>query len=414
MDDTKHMHNRQHLPHTPESAKQTRHAEKTKDEDEPWMRQALAQAKLARKQDEVPVGAVIISRSGKLLAAAHNTPVSQHDPSAHAEINALRQAGQILGNYRLEGATAYVTLEPCPMCAMALLHARVSRVVYGARDPKTGAAGSVVDLFANRQINAQTTVTGPILEDECGALLQRFFQERREQQKFQRPARLREDALRTPESRFMSVQWHEDAYVADLPCLEGLRLHYRLIQPEVNPVCSGENAGAVTQASKPLVLLVHDVLGGSEQYDDDFIGKFARQGMCVVVPDLIGFGRSDKPKKKQRHTPVFHARVLADLLEHIDRYASVVLVLPKALSALVPQLGAKWRSSNMNGSGSRLIQVWLVQTLPALPPEVAAAPFPDAGHLAGPMALGKWGAAPVLTEQGIETIEVQDLSEIRW
>ncbi|MGL4667043.1 MAG: tRNA adenosine(34) deaminase TadA, partial [Saezia sp.] len=122
-----------------------------------WMGQALLQAQKAFDADEVPVGAVLVHGS-ELIAAAHNMSVSENDPSAHAEVNVLRQAGQHFHNYRLQGCTLYVTLEPCAMCAMALLHARVDRVVFGARDDKTGAAGSVVDLFANKQHNHQTEV----------------------------------------------------------------------------------------------------------------------------------------------------------------------------------------------------------------------------------------------------------------
>ncbi|MFN5724736.1 MAG: tRNA adenosine(34) deaminase TadA [Betaproteobacteria bacterium] len=143
-----------------------------------WMRLALQQAQEARLRGEVPVGAVLV-RDGELVASGFNQPIALHDPSAHAEMLALRAAGQILQNYRLPGLELFVTLEPCAMCAMALLHARVSRVVFAAADPKTGAAGSVLDLFAQPQLNHHTSVTRGVLAEESAALLQAFFRERR-------------------------------------------------------------------------------------------------------------------------------------------------------------------------------------------------------------------------------------------
>jgi tRNA(adenine34) deaminase len=143
-----------------------------------WMRLAVQQAQEARLRGEVPVGAVLV-RDGELVASGFNQPIALHDPSAHAEMLALRAAGQILQNYRLPGLELFVTLEPCAMCAMALLHARVSRVVFAAADPKTGAAGSVLDLFAQPQLNHHTSVTRGVLAEESAALLQAFFRERR-------------------------------------------------------------------------------------------------------------------------------------------------------------------------------------------------------------------------------------------
>lgn len=142
------------------------------------MRLALDQARNAWLVGEVPVGAVIV-REGQVIATGYNRPVGDSDPTAHAEIIALRQAAALLGNYRLPGCTLYVTLEPCAMCAMALLHARVARVVYGARDPKTGAGGSVLDLFGNPRLNHHCAVQGEVEAQACGALLQEFFRERR-------------------------------------------------------------------------------------------------------------------------------------------------------------------------------------------------------------------------------------------
>jgi len=146
--------------------------------DRQFMQQALEQARLAALAGEVPVGAVIV-RNGEVIARAFNQPITNHDPSAHAEMLALRQAALSEQNYRLPGTTLYVTLEPCTMCAGAMLHARVDRIVYGAADPKTGAAGSVLDVFSSKQLNHQTIIEGGVMGQECGQLLREFFKERR-------------------------------------------------------------------------------------------------------------------------------------------------------------------------------------------------------------------------------------------
>jgi len=146
--------------------------------DRQFMQQAIEQAQLAALAGEVPVGAVLV-RDGQVISKAFNQPITHHDPSAHAEMLALRQAALAEQNYRIPGTTLYVTLEPCTMCAGAILHARVDRVVFGAPDPKTGAAGSVTDVFSSKQINHQTSVEGGIMVDECGQLLRSFFKERR-------------------------------------------------------------------------------------------------------------------------------------------------------------------------------------------------------------------------------------------
>jgi tRNA(adenine34) deaminase len=147
--------------------------------DEHAMRIALDQARNAWLVGEVPVGAVIL-RHGQVIATGYNRPITEHDPTAHAEIVALRHAATLLGNYRLPECELYVTLEPCAMCAMALLHARFKRVVFGATDPKTGAAGSVLDLFAEGRLNHHTRIEGGVLADDCGRMLRDFFVERRE------------------------------------------------------------------------------------------------------------------------------------------------------------------------------------------------------------------------------------------
>ena len=148
------------------------------DDDQRFMREALAEAQVAATVNEVPVGAVVV-KGGEIIGRGLNRPVQDSDPTAHAEVVAIRAAAAREKNYRLNGTTVYVTLEPCAMCIGAMLNARVSRVVFGAYDPKAGAAGSVVDLTDNRKLNHQIEVNGGLFEDKCGALLQKFFQSRR-------------------------------------------------------------------------------------------------------------------------------------------------------------------------------------------------------------------------------------------
>jgi tRNA(adenine34) deaminase len=149
--------------------------------EEAYMREALALANIAASIQEVPVGAVVVL-DGNIIGRGFNAPIGQHDPSAHAEIRALRDAGQKLGNYRLSDCELYVTLEPCIMCAGAIMHARIARLIYGARDPKTGACGSVIDLFAEQRLNHHAVVEGGVLAEECGDMLSSFFATRRRAQ----------------------------------------------------------------------------------------------------------------------------------------------------------------------------------------------------------------------------------------
>ena len=148
--------------------------------DEHWMRQALELAERAQHEDnEIPVGAIIVSAEGERIAEGWNRNIAESDPSAHAEIVALRRAGQALGNHRLVGCTLYVTLEPCAMCAMAMVHARVARVVYGAADPKTGAAGSVFNLLADPRHNHRVEVVAGVLAEEASTRLTNYFRAKR-------------------------------------------------------------------------------------------------------------------------------------------------------------------------------------------------------------------------------------------
>ena len=187
-----------------------------------FMRLALAQAQEAAGAGEVPVGAVVVHQ-GRVIATGRNAPLADHDPTAHAEIVALRAAAKTLGNYRLEDCELFVTLEPCAMCSGAMLHARLKRVVFGAADAKTGAAGSVLNVLGDGRLNHHTAVTGGVLAEECAEPLKDFFKQRRVNL---HP--LREDALRTPEARFADLPDYPWAghFVSNLPSLGGLRMHY--------------------------------------------------------------------------------------------------------------------------------------------------------------------------------------------
>ena len=282
-----------------------------------WMALALAQAGLAAAAGEVPVGAVVV-RHGEVIATGRNAPVDSHDPTAHAEMVALRAAAQAIGNYRLEDCELYVTLEPCAMCSGAMLHARLKRVVFGAFDPKTGAAGSVVNLFALPQLNHQTVLQGGVLADESTALLQKFFQQRRAEQREEAKMRhpLREDALRTPENAFDNLPGYpwQPNYISDLPALAGLRLHYL-----------DEGKAAVDATQQSTYLCLHGNPAWSYLYRR-MIPVFLQSGHRVIAPDLVGFGKSDKPKKGSFHSFSSHRQILLELVERLD-LRNVVLVV---------------------------------------------------------------------------------------
>lgn len=289
-------------------------------DDHRFMQQALAAAREAAAAGEVPVGAVVV-KDGRVIGTGRNAPLATHDPTAHAEIAALREAAQALGNYRLDGCTLYVTLEPCAMCSGAMLHARLARIVYGAADPKTGAAGSVLDLFAEPRLNHQTQVLGGVLAEGCGELLQEFFRSRREARREE--ARLghplRDDAVRTPEARFADLPGYpwEPRYLSDLPALAGLRLHYLDEGPR-------EAAPGVARAPRTWLCL-HGNPAWSYLYRR-MIPVFLAAGDRVVAPDLPGFGRSDKPKKDAAHHFLWHRQVLLEFVERLD-LRNVVLVV---------------------------------------------------------------------------------------
>jgi tRNA(adenine34) deaminase len=346
-------------------------------DDAAHMAQALEQARLAADAGEVPVGAVVV-RDGQVLGRGHNSPVASHDPTAHAEIAALRAAAAAVGNYRLDGCTMYVTLEPCTMCVGAMLHARLARVVFGAADPKTGAAGTVLDPFAEPRINHQTRVEGGVLAAECSALLQQFFQNRRQELRMTTTP-LRDDALRTPDACFDGLPGYpwQPHYRDDLPSLDGLRLHYLDEGP----------------ADAPRTwLCLHGNPAWSYLYRK-MIPVFLAAGDRIVAPDMPGFGRSDKPKKVHSHTFTWHRQVLLELVERLD-LQRVVLVVQDwgGLLGLTLPMAAPQCNKNPEFDIARLFARGNAQMTPA---ECAAymAPFPDAGHRAATRAF-----APMVPE----------------
>jgi tRNA(adenine34) deaminase len=295
-----------------------------------FMTLALKEAQTAASNGEVPVGAVVV-KDGVVIAVGRNSPIADHDPTAHAEIIALRAAAQVLGNYRLEDCELFVTLEPCAMCAGAMLHSRLKRVVYGAKDPKTGAAGSVINLFRNITLNHQTEISGGVLANESSAVLQRFFREKRGQNKQKNKERhpLRSDALRTPDDAFSNLPdypWQAN-YVNDLPSLNGLRMHY-LDEGHLIYDITGHDI-----AEQTTYLCLHGNPAWSYLYRKMIPIFLQKQGWMddgigarVVVPDLIGFGKSDKPKKDAFHTFTWHRQVLIELIERLD-LKNIVLVV---------------------------------------------------------------------------------------
>jgi tRNA(adenine34) deaminase len=329
--------------------------------DADFMALALGQARRAGDLGEVPVGAVVVHR-GKVIGRGHNAPISGHDPSAHAEIMALCEAATALENYRLDDCELFVTLEPCAMCAGAMLHARLKRVVFGALEPKTGVAGSVVDLFAITALNHQTKVQGGVMADECAMVLQDFFREKRQSTKRDSQP-VRDDALRTPESRFCELNdypWQAN-YVSDLPSLQGLRLHYLDEGPKDAPLTW---------------LCLHSHTTWSYAYRT-MIPELLEAGHRVVAPDLIGFGKSDKPKKESAHSLGWHRQVLLELMDQLDLHHIVLVLQDKedhlglSLPKVLPQ---------------RYVGLWVVNPLSLKADKETHtaddAPFPDRGHQA--------------------------------
>jgi tRNA(adenine34) deaminase len=329
-----------------------------------FMQLALVQAREAGANGEVPVGAVVV-KDGVVLATGRNAPIAAQDPTAHAEIVALRAAALALGNYRLDGCELFVTLEPCAMCAGAMLHSRLKRVVFGASDPKTGAAGSVLNLFEQQRLNHQTELVGGVLAPDSSALLQDFFQLRRDAVRTMATA-LRDDALRTPEARFAELSEYPWAarYVSDLPALAGLRLHYL------------DEAGSAAPVRTWLCL--HDRAAWSYQFRL-LVPQWLGQGDRVVAPDLIGFGKSDKPKKVDFHSHSWHRQVLRELIERLD-LRNIVLVASDWAQGFELPAAAPQRFSGLQHG---------MPEAPDPDHRAYAAPFPDRGHRAALRAFGQ-------------------------
>jgi tRNA(adenine34) deaminase len=352
--------------------------------DTDMMLAALAEARAAMSAGEVPVGAVVV-KDGQVIATGRNSPIEAHDPTAHAEMVALRAAAKVLGNYRLDDCELFVTLEPCAMCSGAMLQARLKRVVFAASEPKTGAAGSVLNLFAEPRLNHQTVVQGGVMAEESAALLQSFFTERRavrrEEARLNHP--LQDIALRTPDAVFKDLfdyPW-QPRYISDLPALAGLRMHYL------------DEQGRQGSVSALTFLCLHDSPSWSYLYRK-MIPVFLAAGHRVVAPDLIGFGKSDKPKKDSFHNVDFHRQSMLELIEQLD-LKNVVLVLqdPAGLLGLSLPMAAPHRYSGL----------LTLSTLSAASDEECAAynaPFVDSGHCAALRAFPRIGH--LLPEHGAD------------
>ena len=351
------------------------------------MAQALGLAQAAAQAGEVPVGALVV-KAGQVIARAHNQNIGLKDPSAHAEILALRQAAQILGNHRLEGCTLYVTLEPCAMCSGAILNARLSQVVFGASEPRTGAAGSVLNLFSEIQLNHQTKIEGGVLAEHCGQILQDFFKPRR-----LNASPLRQDALRSPDSAFENLPDYPwtPRYFNDLDGATGLRLHYLDEGPQ-DADCTW--------------LCLHGPNAWSYQFRH-LIPTFLAQGHRVVVPDLIGFGKSDKPKKEGFHSIEVHQQILLELIRrliHRSEGRPIDLLLPEeghpVGMALLESHPHRFRGefrcvSTFSRSSPEPAPLADPPEAPSLPDVDAyqapyQAPYPDPGYRAGPRAFSRF------------------------
>jgi tRNA(adenine34) deaminase len=326
------------------------------------MQMALQLAAEAAASGEVPVGAVVV-QGGTVIGSGRNSPIHSSDPSAHAEMVALRAAAKAMGNYRLDDCTLYVSLEPCAMCSGAMLHSRLRRVVFGAPDPKTGCAGSVLNLFGHPQLNHQTQVDGGLLQDQSRLLMQTFFQHRREQQR-EMAVPLREDALRTSDRYFKNLQGVHWAahYVSDLPALAGLRMHW-------------VDEGAPN--TENVYVCLHPIPGWSYCYHHamaDWLG----QGRRVLVPDLIGFGRSDKPKREDAHTLEFHTQYLCEWLERLH-LRHVTWVVAQADHPLLHRLITHACACHHDV----LVHPEIALVANETDDSAVNAPYPDPGHRAG-------------------------------
>jgi tRNA(adenine34) deaminase len=406
-------------------------------QDVQFLELALQVARGAADAGEVPVGAVVV-KEGQVLATGANSPIHSQDPTAHAEINALRAAALKLGNYRLDGCDLYVTLEPCAMCAGAILHARIRRVVYAVPQPKTGAAGSVLNLFETR-LNHQTQVDRVMdsafknkdFVQATDQLLPDFFAHRRERlsQEVNQRDPLRPDALRTPDACFAHLPGgHFDPhYLSDLPSLEGLRMHY---------VDEGSRQAPLTY------LCLHGNPTWSYLYRK-MIPIFAASGARVVAPDMVGFGRSDKPKKVSFHRFSWHRQCLLEFVERLDLNNIVLVVqdwggilgltLPMAASqryrgllvmntmlacgdAPLPDGLKVWKKICANQPEFEIAHLFSRDNPQLSRAECAAysAPFPDAGHRAALRAFALNVPASESCEGAAESLQAREYWRHQW
>jgi len=341
---------------------------------------ALEQAAMAAAAGEVPVGAVVV-RAGVVIGAAHNRTRSDLDPTAHAEILALRAASRHANNFRLEDCTLYCTLEPCAMCAGACLHARLQAVYFGSSEPRTGALGSVVNLFENALLNSHTQWHGGVMASACAQTMQHFFQERRSAHKSRRHTDaerwpLPDFALRTPATRFADAA-PAGSYVNHGPHLSGLRMHWAH-----NP--AGASAQTVAAAAgRPLIILHSD--GAWCAQSDALRTALQAYDGAILAPDLIGCGRSDKPKRSEWHTLAAHGAALQSWAQHLQLRDAAVLI-PDTDASLALRLAPALRAH----IGRVVILDGRTHTLPI--PGLSA-PFPDAGHSAILRAAALWTAS---------------------
>jgi tRNA(adenine34) deaminase len=329
-----------------------------------FMQLALEQARAAQNDGEVPVGALVV-KEGKVIGVGRNQPIHSKDPTAHAEIVALRAAAHAIGNYRLEGCTLYVTLEPCAMCAGAIFQARINRVVYGAPEPKMGAAGSVVDLFSQRQLNHHTNVSSGVLAAESNELLTSFFAKRRQMRQASAQP-LREDALRTPNECFVGT---------DLTFPESKYLRFGDVHPKwrVHYVDSGPNDAATS------VILIHDIPGWSYRWRV-LLAALVDEGYRILVPDLIGFGRSDKPKKASSHNLPLHFQCL-DAIARLVSPGSRVVVIGQGMGLQLAKLWVVEGGASIDD---------LVAITPSLGDPMDNSPHPNSGFMAGMDFFSTW------------------------
>ncbi len=366
--------------------------------DRELMQAALIEARAAMAAGEVPVGAVVV-KGGQVIATGRNSPIEAHDPTAHAEIQALRAAAKALGNYRLDDCELYVTLEPCAMCSGAMLQARLKRVVFAAAEPKTGAAGSVLNLFAEARLNHQTAVQGGVMAEESAVLLQSFFAEKRagqrEEARLSHP--LQDYALRTPDAAFNGLPGYPwlPNYISDLPALAGLRMHYL-----------DEQNGEV-KATALTFLCLHSSPSWSYVYRQIMPALLAA-GHRVVAPDLLGFGKSDKPKKDSFHHVDLHRQTLLQLVERLD-LKNVVLVL---------QNKADWLGLSLPmAAPQRYVGLLVANCLPATSDEDHVAdntPFVDSGHRAAPRAFPRLVSELPDAEAAALAQQVRDFWAYQW